>query len=74
MAVRLATFNVENLFERAKALDATTWAEGEPVLAAFGRFTTLSAKTVYTEADKQDMLQDWKPCACWSPIQAGGWC
>ncbi|WP_053715404.1 hypothetical protein [Saccharothrix sp. NRRL B-16348] len=57
MAVRLATFNVENLFERAKALDTTTWAEGEPVLAAFGRFTTLSAKTVYTDADKQDMLR-----------------
>lgn len=57
MAVRLATFNVENLFERAKALDATTWGEGEQVLAAYGRFTTLSAKTVYTDADKQHMLQ-----------------
>ncbi|MCC8244982.1 endonuclease/exonuclease/phosphatase family protein [Saccharothrix luteola] len=57
MAIRLATFNVENLFERAKALDTTTWAEGEPVLAAYGRFTTLSAKTVYTDDDKQDMLQ-----------------
>jgi hypothetical protein len=26
--MRLATFNVENLFERAKAMDLDTWKEG----------------------------------------------
>jgi hypothetical protein len=32
MPLRLAAFNVENLFDRAKALNTTTWEEGRPVL------------------------------------------
>ncbi|MEU4770355.1 hypothetical protein AB0H12_44865 [Actinosynnema sp. NPDC023794] len=57
LTIRLATFNVENLFARAKALDTATQAEGGPALAAFGQFNTLAAKTIYTPADKQAMLQ-----------------
>ena len=56
MTVRLASFNVENLFARAKALNLTTWAQGQPVLAAFDRFNTLAAHAEYTEADKAEML------------------
>ncbi|WP_309114288.1 endonuclease/exonuclease/phosphatase family protein [Saccharothrix sp.] len=55
MTLRLATFNVENLFERAKALSGTA-AEAGPVLAAYSRFNTVSAEPVYTETDKQEML------------------
>ena len=57
MPLRLATFNVENLFDRAKALNTTTWEEGRPVLAAFDRFNTLANQAVYSEADKQAMLE-----------------
>jgi endonuclease/exonuclease/phosphatase family metal-dependent hydrolase len=54
--VRLASFNVENLFARAKALDTTTWVEGEPALAAFDRFNTIAAKPEYSGQDKSDLL------------------
>ena len=54
--MRLSSFNVENLFARAKALDTTTWVEGEPALAAFDRFNTIAAKPEYSEQDKSDLL------------------
>src|SRR6476619_2464184 len=56
MSIRLATFNVENLFARAKAMNTTTWQQGEPALAAFQDFTTVSAKAKYTDQDKLAML------------------
>ena len=54
--MRLASFNVENLFARAKAMDTATWAEGAPALAAFERFNRIAEKAVYTDTDKKDML------------------
>jgi len=30
MAMRLVSFNLESLFDRAKALNQNTWAEGRP--------------------------------------------
>ena len=33
--MRIASYNVENLFNRAKALDQRTWAAGRPILEAF---------------------------------------
>ncbi len=57
MTIRLATYNVENLFARAKALDTATWTEGQPALEAFERFNKIAAKKVYTDADKKEMLQ-----------------
>jgi endonuclease/exonuclease/phosphatase family metal-dependent hydrolase len=54
--MRLASFNVENLFARAKALDTATWAEGEPALNAYDSFNTIAAKPEYSEQDKSDML------------------
>jgi endonuclease/exonuclease/phosphatase family metal-dependent hydrolase len=56
MALRLATFNVENLFARAKALDTTDSHEGEPVVAAFATFNNIAAKPVYSDQDKADLL------------------
>src|SRR3569833_4436188 len=56
MALRLATFNVENLFARAKALDTTDSHAGEPVLAAFAAFNTIAAKPVYSDQDKAALL------------------
>src|SRR5918994_595205 len=56
VTVRLASFNVENLFDRAKALATPTWAEGRPALAAFERFNVLAAGASYSDADKAEML------------------
>jgi endonuclease/exonuclease/phosphatase family metal-dependent hydrolase len=50
--MRVASFNVENLFERAKALAQQDWDRGRPALEAYTRINALLNKTVYTEADK----------------------
>ncbi|WP_214402937.1 endonuclease/exonuclease/phosphatase family protein [Pseudonocardia lacus] len=54
--MRLATYNVENLFARAKAMDTADRAAGRPVLKAFDRFTRVSAKAEYTAADRAAMI------------------
>ncbi|MFC7475244.1 endonuclease/exonuclease/phosphatase family protein [Dankookia sp. GCM10030260] len=54
--MRLASFNVENLFSRARALNQETWAEGRPVLDAFARFGALIAKPVYSAADRATLV------------------
>ena len=41
LAMRLASFNVENLFARAKALNGQSWAVGKPVLAAQAELSSL---------------------------------
>jgi endonuclease/exonuclease/phosphatase family metal-dependent hydrolase len=56
MGLRLATYNVENLFARAKALNTDTFTEGEPALAAYGEFNRIAAKPKYLEQDKVGML------------------
>lgn len=54
--VRIAAYNVENLFDRAKALNAETWAQGRPVLDRHARINKLLAKSVYTERDKANIV------------------
>jgi endonuclease/exonuclease/phosphatase family metal-dependent hydrolase len=56
VTLRLATFNVENLFARAKALDTESWDEGRPALAAFESFNRIAAKPEYSAQDKADLL------------------
>lgn len=56
VTIRLATFNVENLFARAKALDPSDWDVGRPALAAFEKFNRVAAKPEYTPQDKADLL------------------
>ncbi|MCP2163382.1 endonuclease/exonuclease/phosphatase family protein [Goodfellowiella coeruleoviolacea] len=57
MTVRLATFNVENLFARTKAFDVSPAPDGSnPLLAAFSEFNSVAGKDVYSDADKQAML------------------
>jgi endonuclease/exonuclease/phosphatase family metal-dependent hydrolase len=52
----IASFNVENMFDRAKALNAATWAEGKPALEAHKALNALFEKAVYSSADKAGML------------------
>jgi endonuclease/exonuclease/phosphatase family metal-dependent hydrolase len=55
--MRLASFNVENLFERAKALNIASMEEGNAALTAFESFGRLSKKPDYTDSDKEAMLE-----------------
>lgn len=57
MTVRFASFNVENLFERPKAFNLTTWADGQPILDAYRDFNTLIEQAAYSQADKNQMIQ-----------------
>jgi endonuclease/exonuclease/phosphatase family metal-dependent hydrolase len=54
--MRLAVYNVENLFARAKAMNLGTWAEGKQVLVDHARFNTLIQKATYSAADKAGLL------------------
>jgi endonuclease/exonuclease/phosphatase family metal-dependent hydrolase len=56
--MRIATFNVENLFSRARALNQDTWAEGKQVLAAYSRLNARLQKAIYGTADKTAILAD----------------
>lgn len=55
--MRLASFNVENLFARARALDPMS-PDSTRMLAAFERFNRLAQQPVYGEADKAAMIDD----------------
>jgi hypothetical protein len=54
--MRIASYNVENLFRRPVALQQETWAQGRPVLEAFGELQVLLEHPVYSAADKQRIL------------------
>src|SRR5688572_4868863 len=71
VTIRLATFNVENLFARAKALDTADWAAGEAPLAAFDTFNRTAQKAVYSDADKQTMLNALETLRYLVPTPAG---
>jgi endonuclease/exonuclease/phosphatase family metal-dependent hydrolase len=55
--MRIATYNVENLFTRAKALNLDSVAEGRPVLERFAEINALFEKTEYADEDRKRMLQ-----------------
>ena len=55
--VKIASFNVENLFERPKAFRATDMDIAEPVLAAHKEVNELIKKPVYSGADKAKIIE-----------------
>jgi len=55
--MKLATFNVENLFDRPKAMNLPTVAEGTPILKDHSRLTELIQRTKYTTAAQNEMLE-----------------
>jgi endonuclease/exonuclease/phosphatase family metal-dependent hydrolase len=55
--MRLATFNVENMFERASIMNLPTWEKGEQVLQDYARISNLIQKEQYSIDDKQEMLK-----------------
>jgi endonuclease/exonuclease/phosphatase family metal-dependent hydrolase len=57
MNMRLATFNVENMFDRAKAMNLDTWAQGKPTLEDFKRLNELIQESTYTGVIKSQLLE-----------------
>jgi endonuclease/exonuclease/phosphatase family metal-dependent hydrolase len=55
--MRLAVYNVENLFDRAKAMNFASWEEGRPVLEAFAALNGLLGQITYSSADKDRMAE-----------------
>lgn len=55
--IRIASLNVENLFERPKAMAGQMQPAGNPVLAAHARINALFQKDSYTSAVKIEILQ-----------------
>jgi endonuclease/exonuclease/phosphatase family metal-dependent hydrolase len=54
--MKVASYNVENMFDRAKAMNMDHWAEGRPALEAHQALNALFNRPVYSDADKQTML------------------
>jgi endonuclease/exonuclease/phosphatase family metal-dependent hydrolase len=54
--MRLASYNVENLFMRARALNENTWAQGKPILKAHADINQILGKDTYTKADKTKII------------------
>lgn len=54
--MRLAVYNVENLFDRAKAMNLESWDEGRPVLERFSALNTLLGQISYSDSDKKNMV------------------
>ncbi len=54
--MRIATYNFENLFDRAKAMNLETRAAGRPALEAHQELNALIDKDSYSAADKKRML------------------
>src|SRR2546425_10666511 len=54
--MRIASFNVENLFRRARVMNQETWSEGKDTLTEYSRLNTILQKPVYTPADKNKIL------------------
>lgn len=54
--MKLAVFNVENMFERAKAMNMDTWQEGRDVLKDYAELTQLIQEDTYTTAIKRKLL------------------
>ncbi len=55
--MRLASYNVENLFDRAKVMNLDTWSEGRPVLERFAALQALLGEITYSASQKQRMAE-----------------
>jgi endonuclease/exonuclease/phosphatase family metal-dependent hydrolase len=55
--VRIATFNVENLFSRPIAMDYESFAKGQPYLDAFNTLNSIFVKAKYDDQDKATILK-----------------
>jgi len=54
--MRLATFNIENMFERPAAMNLPKWSDGRKILEDFSALNDLLAKSTYNSSDKKKLL------------------
>lgn len=54
--MKLASYNVENLFQRAKALNLATWEEGRDILKLQAELNQVLGKAKYTSTDKKKIV------------------
>jgi endonuclease/exonuclease/phosphatase family metal-dependent hydrolase len=57
LVMRLASFNVENMFERPSIMNLSTWEEGGQVLQDFADLSNLIQKQQYSQSDKDKILE-----------------
>jgi endonuclease/exonuclease/phosphatase family metal-dependent hydrolase len=55
--IRIATFNVENLFSRPCAMDLKLWSDGQPILDDYSRLMLLLNQESYSNDDKKEILR-----------------
>jgi len=55
--VRVASFNIENLFDRATLLSTSDWAEHRELLDVYDRLTRRLQRDRYTDADKAQIVE-----------------
>jgi hypothetical protein len=54
--MRLAVYNVENLFNRAKVMNHANWTEGQDTLKQFSDLNALLGEGTYTNSKKTKMV------------------
>ncbi len=55
--MKLASYNVENLFQRARAMNLQTWNEGREALQLHAEMNQIINKQTYSAADKKRILE-----------------
>lgn len=55
--IRIASYNVENLFARSKALNRETWAEGRAILDAQKKVNSLMQEDTYSATLKREITE-----------------
>ena len=55
--MRLASFNVENMFERPSVMNLPSWEDGKTVLKDFDDLVNLIQNKMYSEQIKKELLQ-----------------
>ena len=55
--MRIASFNVENLFSRVRAMNLESWSEGKEILAEYNHLNTILQEPFYTAEHKQAILR-----------------
>ena len=55
--MRIASYNVENLFARPRAFDGSDWSIGEPILAAYKEVNELFQLPAYDDGVRQRIIE-----------------
>jgi endonuclease/exonuclease/phosphatase family metal-dependent hydrolase len=71
--MKLASYNVENLFQRARAMNQETWQAGTDVLKMHADLNRLLGKEVYSAADRTKIIELMKDLGIAKADDGGDW-